>query len=75
MFFLIVKSSIAEISIGRVPIYEVAHGFPYDLDALMMEVVSLPCAVITVEQPCLKCMDVFFCVLRVGLKAQRSLVL
>lgn len=62
MFFLIVKSSIAKTSIGRLPIYEAAHRLPYDLDALVMEVVSLPRAVFTIEHPCLKCMNVLFCV-------------
>lgn len=75
MFLVIVKSSIAKISTGRLPIYEAAYGLPYDLDALVMEVVSLPRAVLTIEHPCLKGMDVFFGVLRVRLEAQHSLVL
>ena len=69
------KRSIAKISTGRMPIYEVAHGLPYDLDALVVEVVSLPRALLTVQHPRLKRVDVLLCVLRVGLEAQRSLVL
>lgn len=75
MFLVIVKSSIAKISTGRLPIYEAAYGLPYDLDALVMEVISLPRAVLTIEHPCLKGMDVFFGVFRVRLEAEHSLVL